>query len=263
MRVADHGGVKDNVAAGSHGPRGHWLAVVIRSKDSYSLVMLLIFLDYIAASLLSSHPWGRVITVVLLSTLLVLALYTSRAGRPLMILAGIAFVLNTSAAVASALVPQAETVNRLGPVIGGVLLLLAPIVILRRIATHRTVTLETILAAIDVYLLLGIIFALIYLGIDIVTAEPFFQGAPEPTGNEYLFFSYTTLTTTGYGNLVPSTNIGRTLAMVEALVGQIYVLVFIARLVALWGQERPGLQDQNQSRTQSTHQDDREGGTDH
>lgn len=54
---------------------------------------------------------------------------------------------------------------------------------------------------------------------------------------EYLFFSYTTLTTTGYGNLVPAGDIGQILSVFEMLTGQIFLVTLVAGLVSLW---RPG-----------------------
>ena len=62
-------------------------------------------------------------------------------------------------------------------------------------------------------------------------------GRPPPASSDYLFFSYTTLTTTGYGNLVPAGTVGQSLAVLEMLVGQIFLVTLVAGLVSLW---RPG-----------------------
>src|SRR5262249_59285017 len=59
--------------------------------------------------------------------------------------------------------------------------------------------------------------------------------------SDFLFFSFTTLTTVGYGNLIPAGPLGQALAMVEALLGQIYLVVIVARSVSLWGQDRPAV----------------------
>lgn len=78
------------------------------------------------------------------------------------------------------------------------------------------------------------------MAIGLVGGAPFFAGQAHATANDYLFFSYTTLTTVGYGNLVPAGSVGQTFAMLEALFGQIYLVIVVARLVSLWGQQRPG-----------------------
>jgi Ion channel len=250
MRVEGRSGARDEVAA-RPGYRIRWLDQLARSTDSYGLVMILIFLDYIATSALSSDAWGRVITVVLLGTTLVITLHTSRAHRGLMLLGWISLVANTIGAVISALLPLDARYSLLGPAIGGFLLVLAPVVIVRRIVTHNVVTVETILGAIDVYLLFGMIFALAFAGIDIFSSGPFFVGEPHATASDYLFFSYSTLTTVGYGNLVPAGKLGQALAMVEALSGQIYLVILVARLVSLWGQARPKRQNPSPDRTES------------
>ena len=65
----------------------------------------------------------------------------------------------------------------------------------------------------------------------------FFTGVADPRSSDYLFFSYTTLTTTGYGNLVPAGTVGQSFAVFEMLVGQIFLVTLVAGLVSLW---RPG-----------------------
>ena len=89
------------------------------------------------------------------------------------------------------------------------------------------------------YLLIGIIFALLYDAVGAVTPGGFFGSPALGTITNALFFSFTTLTTVGYGNLVPATPFGQSLAMVEAVSGQIFLIVVVARLVSLWGQYLP------------------------
>ena len=61
-----------------------------------------------------------------------------------------------------------------------------------------------------------------------------FAGGAHAAPRDYMFFSYTTLTTTGYGNLVPAGDIGQILAVFEMLIGQIFLVTLVARLVSLW-----------------------------
>lgn len=244
-----HGAPPHEIPAGTRKQRR--LGTVARSVDSYGLVLGLIFLDYIAASALDDDPWGRVITAFLLGTTLLVALHTSEASRGLMLLGAFFLVIDTLSAVMVALLPVGMVFGPLGPAIGGLLLVIAPVVIIRRVITHRIVTTQTVLGAIDVYLLIGMIFALVYASLDALEAAPFFAGVPHATSNDYLFFSYSTLTTVGYGNLVPAGSLGSTLAMVEALFGQIYLVIVVARLVSLWGQERPRMEAQRPSEPES------------
>jgi len=103
------------------------------------------------------------------------------------------------------------------------------------VLSEHEVNFRTILGAISVYVLLGILFTYVYFGVDKLQPGLFF-GQSIKTG-DFIFFSITTLTTTGYGNLVPAGQPGKMLAGLEMLVGQIFLVTLIAGLVSLW---RPG-----------------------
>ena len=107
--------------------------------------------------------------------------------------------------------------------------------VLGAVLGEREVGFKTILGAISVYVILGLLFTFLYAGIDRFQAGTFFE-QPTQTG-DFLFFSITTLTTTGYGNLIPAAQPGRMLAGLEMLMGQIFLVTLIAGLVSLW---RPG-----------------------
>jgi hypothetical protein len=219
------------------GQRIHGLA---RPADSFGLVLILLVLDYIAVSAITSNAWGRVVIVVLLGATLLFALRTSHAHRIWQLLAALYLVASTLITIVSIVAPSATDFSAQTSLVGGLLLLITPVAISRRIVAHRFVSTETVLGAICVYLLIGFSFSFIYSGVAYVSGTPFFAGLSEASSNDYLFFSYSTLTTVGYGNLVPVGSIGQTFAMLEALFGQIYLVIVVARLVSLWGQERPG-----------------------
>ena len=225
------------------------LSRLTRPADSFGLVLVLILLDYVALSAVTARPWGGVIIVVLLGATLLFALHTARARRVWQALALIYLLASTLATLISIFIPGYGDVSQQISIAGGLLLIVTPFTIVRRISTHKVVTNETVLGAVCVYLLLGFSFTFIYAAIGFLSSAPFFAGQPPATANEYLFFSYSTLTTVGYGNLVPAGNIGQTFAMLEALSGQIYLVIVVARLVSLWGQERPTKGHTNAAKT--------------
>jgi hypothetical protein len=210
-----------------------------RLTDTYGLVLVLIVTDYVAASALTTGGWGRFVTVVLLGATILLTLRVSRSRRIWQLLAVIYLLVSAVSSLLSEVTPSTDTITQHITIFGGILLLVTPLAILRHIASHPVVTTETVLGAVCVYLLIGFSFAFIYSGIALLSPSPFFQGQAPATINNTLFFSYTTLTTVGYGDLVPAKSIGQTFAMLEALFGQIYLILIVARLVSLWGQERP------------------------
>lgn len=209
-----------------------------RLGDSYALILVFILLDYVAASV-ASDPWSKAVVSVLLGGTLLLAFRISQAPRIWVFLSAIFMFVSTFAALVTAVIPRAAALSQVVLGIVGSLLMLAPLVILRRIAASTHISGETVLGAVCVYLLYGMSFAYLFSLANVITPGGFFQqpSSTRPT-SDFLFFSYTTLTTVGYGNLVPVGALGQALAMVEALLGQIYLVVIVARAVSLWGQDR-------------------------
>jgi len=109
----------------------------------------------------------------------------------------------------------------------------------------KVVDYDTIAASISGYLLIGVLFAVVYsLGNRLIEDKPFIlNGANETSAVEFdfggagtatsLYFSFVTLTTLGYGDFTPTTMPARMLTMAEAIIGQLYLVVLIARLVGL------------------------------
>jgi hypothetical protein len=200
---------------------------------------VLLAVGYVAMSALSAIAWGRTLVVTIQALTLLLVLSTSRVPAALMRAAVAAVGVTIILSIAGELLPGIHEARALDQLLGTILLLTAMLVILRRIATHTVVTRETILGAIDVYVLAGSCFAMIYSVVAALSTGTFFSGVPRPAVSDFLFFSFTTITTTGYGNLVPASPLGQSLAVVEAIFGQIYLVIIVARLVSLWGQARP------------------------
>jgi hypothetical protein len=107
-------------------------------------------------------------------------------------------------------------------------------VLLREVFAKGRVTSMRIQGAIAVYLLLGIAWAHAYTLVNAHNAHAFIVQTGTPnTVSEWLYYSFITLTTVGYGDIVPTTRVARVLCMGEALTGQLYLAVMLARLVAL------------------------------
>jgi len=111
---------------------------------------------------------------------------------------------------------------------------LAPGVILRHVFTRRVVDGQTFLAAMCAYALIGMLFAFLYRAVGAYTGAEFFGTTGPNTMPNYLFFSFITVTTTGYGNLVPAGTLGQSLAVLEALAGQFFIAAVVAKIVTAW-----------------------------
>jgi hypothetical protein len=114
---------------------------------------------------------------------------------------------------------------------------------LRSVLRARIVESEHIYAALSAYLLAGLSFGVLYWSVE--RAAPgslFYSGAHQMISQaEGIYFSFVTLATLGYGDFVPRTDLTRGLVIVEAVAGQLYLSVMVARLVSLWVAR--GLQD--------------------
>ncbi len=103
-----------------------------------------------------------------------------------------------------------------------------------RLFTVGSVTVSTVMGGFLAYALIGFASAYLFIGIDALTTQDFFaQGPAEP--DDFIYFSMVTLSTVGFGDLTAATDLGRRLVVIEALTGQVFIVVLISRLISLWG----------------------------
>jgi hypothetical protein len=146
---------------------------------------------------------------------------------------GLALAL-AAVALACSLAPWA-VLRQLGAAIDIALLVYTATGILRYVVTVPRVTQSVILAAVGVYLLVGLTFARVFFLFHLVLGDPIITdgGRPVVTMADYVYFSFTTLTTVGYGDVQPAAPLARVAAVAEAVTGQVFMVVLIGRLVGL------------------------------
>lgn len=203
------------------------------SADSYGLVLLMIVATYVLAATLSER-WGATILVFVQIGTVLLALRTSRARRGVLRVANVLFVVAAVGAVANLFTDHDSDLRPFVFSAASLLYVVAPFSIVRHIAYRRKVDQETMLGALAAYLLIGMAFAFAYRFVGAVETAPFFGAEGEGTMSQCLFFSFVTLTTTGYGNLVPAGNPGQSLAVLEALLGQLFLVTAVGKLLTDW-----------------------------
>jgi len=213
-----------------------WLQRAERVRDAFGLVLALVLLTYLLASLLDNNGWSAVVLTVSTSATSVVALVSSHVRARAVRVSIWLSVLTVGLAVIAAVSDERWFLN-FASLVQICLLTVAMGAVLWRVVSSAEVGSRTILGAISVYTVLGILFTFAYGTIDRIQGGPFFEGVARPEGNDFLFFSYTTLTTTGYGNLVPGGQPGRMFAGLEMMLGQIFLVTLVAGLVSLW---RPG-----------------------
>jgi hypothetical protein len=100
-----------------------------------------------------------------------------------------------------------------------------------RLVIERGVVLQAVFGALAVYMLVGLMFAFLIGALATGESTPYFASGTDATQNARVYFSFTALTTTGFGDYTAATRAGRALVVLEMLVGQLYLVTVIATLV--------------------------------
>jgi hypothetical protein len=211
--------------------------------DRYGLLLLLLFADLFLLLALAAGRWATLVAAPFVAATLLLALRTSRAKRSTLVVAQIAGAAIVNLAIVNLFASAPKLSGAIYLLLAIMLIVTLPAV-LRRVMTHRIVDFNMVMGAVCVYVLLGLVFAFIFLGIDGVSHTPFFAQGPSHSPADYLYMSFVTITTVGFGDLTAATRLGRALVIFEALIGQVFLVTTVARLVSLYGLDRPAASSQ-------------------
>ncbi len=197
----------------------------------YLLIALVAFVTLVPV--LGDVGLGGMIFWIFYSTILLSAAYAVSESRGYfilaLVLAGPALVLGWVNNFLES--PWLEFVSSILTVL---FLFLVAMLILSHVLRTERVSREKIFAALSVYLLLGVIWTFLFLFVGFLVPGSFRFGQEETLGKaEMVYYSFVTLTTLGYGDIVPISPSARALATLEALTGQLYLTVLVARLVGL------------------------------
>ncbi len=106
---------------------------------------------------------------------------------------------------------------------------------IRHILFGPKIDMNKIVGSVTIYLLIGIIWALLYGLVEVLIAGSFSGNLLNVGGSRFwdlIYFSFVTLTTLGFGDILPMNTYARTLAYMEAIVGQFYIAILVASLVS-------------------------------
>jgi hypothetical protein len=212
---------------------------VIAILDSYASLLVLLLANFFLLELVDDERWGAIGSTLLAAAALVVAISDPSTGHRITRRHAIQILACVALAPLVLFVNSAEllALTFLLPV---VLLVTATLpVTITRVLRHRRVTHETVLGALCAYVLLGLLFAFVFLAIEELSG-PFFAQPGEHPQSEYLYFSFITLTTLGLSASTPSIGLPQALTALEALVGSIFLVTLVARLVTLWVRQSEG-----------------------
>jgi hypothetical protein len=208
----------------------------LRASHSFRLVLLLVLATFVFTAAAPSESWTKSVLVLLQCATLIAALWTSGLGRDRAAIWALA-VIGLMFAIVQLLVGGTTLIGAIG--ILNMLLVAATIVVIAfGVIDQGEVNRQSITGAICIYVLLGICFTFIYGAVAAFGSGPFFAQGTDGTASLQLYFSYVTLATLGYGDYTPASTLGHTLAVSEALLGQLYLVTVVALLVGNLSHQR-------------------------
>jgi hypothetical protein len=214
----------------------------ITRTQRYGALLVAIALAFAIEGIASAERWEQVVVSLLLGATVMLSLWAASAKRRVIQVVGIIVVATVTVAIVEA--AQGNVDLAAARIANTLLVMLAPpaivVGVIRDLRRRQAVTPQTVLGVLCLYLLIGLFFAALFGSIERVTHEPFFSEYKHAhaTLSETLYFSFTTLTTVGYGDFTARTNLGHTLSVSEALIGQIYLVTVVALIVGNLGRKR-------------------------
>ena len=177
------------------------------------------------------ESWGASVLILLQALTLAVALWTSQLTRRLDLLIGVVALAGVVSGVVLLADPGKTPTGILGLVVALVLVGTIAVIILG-IADQHAVNAQSVLGALSIYFLLGMVYTFAYGALASLDDAPFFVQGTDGTPPVRLYFSFVTLATVGYGDYTAATDLGRTVAVTEALLGQLYLVTVVGLLVS-------------------------------
>jgi uncharacterized membrane protein YtjA (UPF0391 family) len=203
----------------------------LRAAHSYRFVLALVAATFLFASVAGDATWTTSVLLELESVLLAVAVWTSGLAR--VGSRGLMGMLVGTTILALTL-PFSERPQLAGAagLVSAVFVVATIVAIGIGVVDQDEVNAHSITGAVCVYLLFGLLFVFLYSGVALIGSGDFFAQGTDGTRALRLYFSFVTLATLGYGDYTPAGDVGHTLAVLEALIGQLYLVTVLALLVS-------------------------------
>jgi len=203
-----------------------------RDGPHYGAVLVLLTATFSFLAAAPPEAWTGPVKVVLAGSTLLLALSTTpQVGRRMVRIAEQLVALALVASLIALFAASSHTGLGTSGILTALMVATIPGAIVLGVKDQPSVTAQSVFGAICVYLLIGLFFSVVFGVIGEFGSAPFFANGLQGTSNAYLYFSFVTMTTTGYGDYTAASDLGRTLAVTEALVGQLYIVTVLALVV--------------------------------
>jgi len=204
----------------------------------YGVVLLMLAAAMMVGILAPPSGWGRFSSILLQLAAVSAALSRAGVSRRLLGVTVAVGALAVGGGIADLLFGGRYALGITG-LAEAALLGLVPVAIFAEFRRDLAVTLQSVMAALCIYLVFGMFFASLAYAVGALGGAPYFAGKTTADSSDYLYFSYITLATVGYGDYVPAMGVARALAVLEALTGQLYLVTVVALVVGNLAGRRP------------------------
>jgi hypothetical protein len=206
-----------------------------QSRQRYGMLLLTLGATFFFQGVAEPGDVQRAIGTALVGATLLLALYAAEIPARRQRAANATVAVIVAAVIIASLAGSGTTVEGVAAIANGLLIALAPpavvVGVYRNLRAQGTVTITMVAGVLCLYLLLGLFFAYFYVAVQNLGGAPFFANGAAANSSRSIYFSFVTMTTVGYGDYTARSNLGHTLAVSEALVGQIYLVTIVAAIV--------------------------------
>ena len=212
-------------------PNGPGRAGQSQPGGRFGLLLLILIFTY----LMSAFTTGALVDgarIVLFLMVAALAMRGGRLGHRTARLVILFAIGGTVVAVTLAITHSVDAGAGVANLWAALVLLGAVVLVVGRVLAQREVTLQSIFGAVSAYMIIGLMFAAVYNAMNKFDAGTFFANGATGNAKTFQYFSFTTLTTLGYGDYTASNSGGQAVAVMEALLGQVFLATLVARLVA-------------------------------
>jgi hypothetical protein len=203
----------------------------LRASRSYGFVLALVLASFFFTAAAPDERWSASVLILLQALTLAVAVWTSNLTRRADVLIGVVSLAGVAAAVLRVVEPGRIPGGVLGLVVALVLVGTIAVIVLGIVDQHA-VNLQSVLGALTIYFLLGMVYTFVYGALASLDAGPFFAQGTDGTPSLRLYFSFVTIATVGYGDYTAATDLGRTVAVTEGLFGQLYLVTVVALIVS-------------------------------
>ena len=199
----------------------------------YGALLIVLITGYLLSAFIDAR-WVEAVQVVLFTVAMLLALRSAAISRRVVRVLLLAAIIGLPVMFVLSFSKETGDIGTgIANIWTGLVLLAAAVLIVHRVLAFGTVTLQSIYGAFSAYLVIGLMFASFFAALYHLNGNLFFVPGEQVHGTQtFQYFSFTTLTTLGYGDYTADYSSGQAIAVMEALTGQIFLATLVARLVA-------------------------------